>query len=213
MAQINILTPEAELEDLSRRDRKKQETRWRIFNAAMVLMARRGFDAVTIEDICEAADVSNPLFFHHFTNKAALVRTYMDCLKAEITQKLASAPGDASCTDKLDIINREVIRTSKHSAAFTPQLVAELFGGEGKLDVEHVDTGITGSLAQIIREGQDAGEFSEGWHPEVVAVSLLGAWVLLPLAARSKGFPENPVEEVLALMKAGLATSSTSAPT
>lgn len=210
MAEINILMPETELEGLSRRERKKQETRWRIFNAAMALMARRGFDAVTIEDICEAADVSNPLFFHHFSNKAALIRAYMDRMKAKITQKLDTAPADTSCTEKLDIINRVVISSSTNSTAFTPQLLSELFSGEGKLDVEHVDTGITGALAQIIRDGQDTGEFNRSWHPEIVAVSLLGAWLVLPLAARSKDFPQNPVEEVLDLMKAGLATPAPS---
>jgi AcrR family transcriptional regulator len=203
MAEINELIPQAELEALSRRNRKKQETRWRIFNAAMALMRKRGFDAVTIEDICEAADVSNPLFFHHFSNKAALIRTYLDCLQAEITQKLATAAG-ASSSEKLDMINREVIKTSKNSVAFTPQLLAEMFRGENRLDIEHVDTGMTGALARIIAEGQEAGEFSKNWHPDVVALTLVGAWLVLPLAAKGRGFPKNSYDVVLGLIKSGL---------
>lgn len=203
MAEINVLIPKSELGNLSRRDRKKQETRWRIFNAAMALMKKNGFDAVTIEDICETADVSNPLFFHHFSNKGALVRIYLDCLKADIAQELTSA-SNASSREKLDIINREVTKSSKNSVAFTPQLLAEMLRGEDRLDMEHVDTGITGALTQIIADGQANGEFSKAWHPEVVAVSLVGAWLLLPLAQQGKSFPKKSYEEVLELIMAGL---------
>jgi len=76
--------------------------------------------------------------------------------------------------------------------------------GDGQLDIEQVDTGMTGALAQIIREGQEAGEFSDSWHPEVAAVSLVGAWLLLPLAGRGRDFPETSHGEALDLIKSGL---------
>lgn len=150
ITEINVLIPQSEIEGMSRRDRKKQETRWRIYDSAMALMEKHGFDAVTIEDICEAADVSNPLFFHHFSNKGALIRNFLERLKVEIAEILAASP-EASATEKLSIVNRKVIKSTKNFRSFTPQLVAQMIGGENKLDVEHLDSGITGALGQIIR--------------------------------------------------------------
>ena len=58
---------------VSRRTRKKERTRQKIYEAAIALFTKRGFNAVTIEEICEAADVAKATFFLHFKTKASLI--------------------------------------------------------------------------------------------------------------------------------------------
>jgi AcrR family transcriptional regulator len=58
--------------ELSRRERKKEETKDRIFKAAFALFKRQGVEATTIDDICEKADVGKGTFFNYFPRKEAV---------------------------------------------------------------------------------------------------------------------------------------------
>ena len=49
--------------------RRRAKVRQRLLEAAEELMAERGVDGVTIEDITEAADIAPRSFYHHFDSK------------------------------------------------------------------------------------------------------------------------------------------------
>jgi AcrR family transcriptional regulator len=53
------------------RERKKQQTRTAIHEAALRLIDEQGLEATTIEQICNAADVSSRTFFNYYPSKAA----------------------------------------------------------------------------------------------------------------------------------------------
>jgi AcrR family transcriptional regulator len=53
----------------SRRERKKEETRTRIFRAAIDLFRERGFESTTVDEITERADVAKGTFFNYFPRK------------------------------------------------------------------------------------------------------------------------------------------------
>ena len=55
-----------------RRSRKRQATRQGISDAATRLFVERGFDAVTVDEIAEAADVGRMTVFNHFPRKEDL---------------------------------------------------------------------------------------------------------------------------------------------
>jgi len=62
---------EGEAIDLGLRERKKQQTRSAIHEAAFRLIETQGLEATTIEQICSEADVSVRTFFNYFPSKAA----------------------------------------------------------------------------------------------------------------------------------------------
>ncbi|MFD8564809.1 TetR family transcriptional regulator [Streptosporangium canum] len=55
------------------RERKKEQTQRRIAAVALRLFAERGFDAVTINEIAEAAEVAKVTLFKYFPTKESLV--------------------------------------------------------------------------------------------------------------------------------------------
>jgi AcrR family transcriptional regulator len=58
---------------LGRRDRKRLETRNVLAAVALELFAERGFDAVTVNDIADRADVDPSTFYRHFGSKEAVI--------------------------------------------------------------------------------------------------------------------------------------------
>ena len=58
---------------LSRRERKKLETRQRLLESALTLLREKGYSATTIEDITQQADVAKGTFFNYFASKEALL--------------------------------------------------------------------------------------------------------------------------------------------
>ncbi|GAB6175004.1 TetR/AcrR family transcriptional regulator [Paradesulfitobacterium aromaticivorans] len=61
------------MQELSRRERKKKDTYEKLFVTAMQLFRTRGFDATSIEQITQKADVGKGTFYNYFPSKEAVV--------------------------------------------------------------------------------------------------------------------------------------------
>ncbi len=86
-----------------RRNRRKAETKERLFESAVQLLSEREFDAVTIEDITEAADVGKGTFFNYFDNKEAVVGYFFEYKIARLSDaarqvaERGDSVGDSVC--------------------------------------------------------------------------------------------------------------------
>jgi TetR/AcrR family transcriptional regulator, cholesterol catabolism regulator len=57
----------------SRRERKKREARRRIYDAAFALFVEQGYDATTVDQIAERADVAKGTVFNYFPRKMSFL--------------------------------------------------------------------------------------------------------------------------------------------
>jgi len=80
------------MQDAGRRDRKKDETRQALRDAAHRLFAEKGFARTTIDDITEAADVSRRTFFRYYDSKDDLLRTEVADLLPVMLAALRARP-------------------------------------------------------------------------------------------------------------------------
>lgn len=68
--------------------RRKRETRTRLLEAALALVATKGVEHVTINEITEAADVGFGSFYNHFESKDALQAALFDWVFEEFGEQL-----------------------------------------------------------------------------------------------------------------------------
>lgn len=60
---------EDELRELPLRERKKARTRQALIDTALEAFTERGFDGVTLDELCDAVEISKRTFFRTFTSK------------------------------------------------------------------------------------------------------------------------------------------------
>ena len=71
-----------------RGERRKLETHRRLIEAARRVMADKGVDATTINDITEAADVGQGSFYNHFDSKDGIVAGVIEAIALETKESL-----------------------------------------------------------------------------------------------------------------------------
>lgn len=83
------------------RERKKQQTRQQIFDAARKLFAERGFDAVTVADVGRLADVSEVTVFNYFPTKEDLFFGGMQFFEEQLLEAVRTRPRGESALKAL----------------------------------------------------------------------------------------------------------------
>lgn len=65
-------------------DRRISRTRGLLQHAFIALIMRKGYDATTIQDICEEANVGRSTFYSHYTSKDDLKRKGLEHIRAAL---------------------------------------------------------------------------------------------------------------------------------
>jgi len=178
---------------ISRRERKKRDTRRRILDAAMQLMADTPYDQVRIEDICSAADVANATFFLHFPNKSALVLAFNDDVAAKIAEQLAG--GREAAGDRLRALLRIYLAEWGSHRHLMRQIVLEFIAQPAAATAfNEVSPGLLGLVAGIIREGQKSGKFASRIAPETAGLALVAAWNAIAISWAQTGDTKHATE-------------------
>lgn len=90
------------VEQPGRRERKKQQTRQALIDAAIRLFEERGYERTTVLDIAEAADVSDRTFFLHFRTKEEVILGSTEAREEAALRAVAERKPDDSPADVLE---------------------------------------------------------------------------------------------------------------
>lgn len=79
--------------EISRQQQKSRQTKEKIFLAAKRILQKKGYEELSIKNICEEAGVSNGSFYHHFKTKDDLLSYYIED-QPQIDPDLLELPED-----------------------------------------------------------------------------------------------------------------------
>ena len=146
---------------------QKQPSRDKILDTAEVLFARRGFAGVGLSEVAEGTGLGKSSLFHHFRSKAQLYAAVIGRILARIETTLLRAlagGGDpmARLDRLMDAFIDELATHPTHARLLLRSLFEddELAGGlPEEQDANETLRRITGSMAQLLREGMTTGVF------------------------------------------------------
>lgn len=162
---------------LTRRERKKQETRLKLMKAAQELFREKGYEETTIEEITEKADVAKGTFFNYFPTKDDLLGDLSSWAVSRIRQELDVSHGaPASPMKRVRLLAGLIHRLLVEDFNFLHRnMTSRLFILPPKApEIRHQLTEI---LLNLVKEAQAAGEIRADYDPELI--SELIHWVLI----------------------------------
>jgi AcrR family transcriptional regulator len=176
---------------MGRRERRRMETREKLYRTAMELFAKRGFFETTTEDITDAADVGQGTFFNYFPTKSHVLIVLFEKQRDKIaTAEQEAEAGKLPIRDVLVRFIHSIVEELSRSQALTRSLLTA-FASQDEVRGLVTDTLSRGRehLGRICEIGQERGEISRHRKPADLAMafqrSVLGT--LLIWAMQSKG--------------------------
>jgi AcrR family transcriptional regulator len=161
---------------VGRRERKKLETRTRIYESGIALFAAHGYDSTTMEQIADRADVSRATVFNYFSRKEDLVFEWFGRLRAEFAKALAEDDqhtGDS--TSRLRHAFRVLADLYEDDPATGRAMVRAWQRAGGPLLADESDT--PQLVANSVRAGQRAGDIPRGVDPDRAALILFDTYL------------------------------------
>ncbi len=163
------------------RERKKAKTRTAIQREALRLFGEQGYDATTIEQISDAAEVSPSTFFRYFPTKEDVL--LFDATDMPMIESFAAQPRELSVMDALRAALRDVYSTLTADEMAREherhRLIRSVPEARARMMDEFV--GAIQMLAEVIAER--VGRPADDVAVRTLAGALIGALISVYLAA------------------------------
>jgi AcrR family transcriptional regulator len=132
-------------------DRRVERTRRTLHRALIGLILERGWDEISVKDVCEAADVGRSTFYAHFADKEELMASGFDGLGAWLRAPETLAHGRPDTT--LDFVWPLIV----HALEFRPLFRALIGKQSGRIIQRRFRTLVHDLVGEALA-GRDLGE-------------------------------------------------------
>lgn len=193
---------------LGRREKRKQEIRTRIEDAAYALFKKQGIEDTSIEQICVEADVARRTFYGYFPNKHALLaglgisRIYNQSepmLQTLIASHDSTRARLGAMIDYIESNFSTYEDIDRKLFIMAPSLLAQDAEQHRRIGSNALD-----SFARLISAGRDQGDVKDSYSPEILAATIVGTLNILTTSWAMN--PEFPIfaklEEARAMFEA-----------
>ena len=180
------------------------ERRQQLLDVALEVFSRRGFHPTSMNEVAEAAGVTKPVLYQHFTSKRQLYLELLDDVGGRLLEAVAKATASA-VGPREQVVNG--LTAYFRFIATEPNAFTVLFGGGGRRDAEfgeavaRVEQTIADAVASLIEADIDPE------HRRLLALGIVGMaettgrhWI----AEGATGEPEHLAARLSDLAWAGL---------
>jgi AcrR family transcriptional regulator len=177
------------------RDQQKEETRQRVFEAALAVFRRDGAEPARIEDIAQAAGVSRGTFYFHFPTKEDVLEQVLANAEQHLVAQLEVLPATAPMTDILTL----AAKTVADQWETEPRLFMEV----GVVALRRIAARgpqlrdpVRNTLARRFARAAASGELVSALPPEILADVYL-----LNVFAAALAWCNNPIVSLRAILE------------
>ncbi|NCG21428.1 MAG: TetR family transcriptional regulator [Rhodobacterales bacterium] len=178
------------------RDRQREETRRRLFDAALLVFREQGVDESRIDDIAQRAGVSRGTFYFHYPSKDDVLLQLMMETQIAMVDVLESVPDDAPIANVLGVVATRMAAQWQADPGMLAEIgmVALRRTAQNLSDLEESHP-LQAALVAPLRRAADRGEIGALIPPELLSefflVNQFGA------ALAWCGNPMMPLEDLL----------------
>ncbi len=185
----------------------------RVLTAAVELFAAQGYDGTSVAQVTDRARVAKGGFYHHFASKQELLyAVYGDLITLQLERMQRILDLNRPPAETLRALIDDLVVTtaaSSERALVSFREIAKLDGERGAL-LRVARRRYHDAVIDLVRTGQDRGEFAPVASPETITFTVFGVINELPLWYRSDGnkTPEQIATELADFVLAALTGST-----
>jgi len=192
--------------------KSKEERRRELLDAARDTFVEKGFQAATVEDIVNQADVARGTFYLYFSDKRAVFEALVDEFLARIGAcvKSIDLSDPASPAEQLHANIRRIVELALSEPTIVKLAFYDATGLDPELDekLHAFYEGLRTLIAESLEEGQKLGMVRAGDRRVMVAIGLGGLKEVLVDAVSGHLQPDIDVitAEIMSFLAGGLLT-------
>lgn len=139
-------------------------TKKNLIETAFLLFRERGYDNVTVNDICDACGITKPTFYYHLSSKEEILSRFYDGVIQDMASRLLDALAEENYWEQLMACFDTLMETA---GQIGPELYAQLYIANLREDQGTFDfrDDLTKMAVRLIERAQKAGQIRNSSPP------------------------------------------------
>jgi AcrR family transcriptional regulator len=162
---------------LDGRTRRRERSTERLYDAANELLATRAYDELTVDDICDRANVGRATFFRIFETKGGLLREFNRRLAQDAARRIDEA-GDVDVRTALGHVRDAIVDAWRHAGRGHVGMATEFVRSVPSTDPHAAHPELLALVVERVTMAVEAGEL-----PDAVPVDLAASLALIHMTA------------------------------
>jgi AcrR family transcriptional regulator len=151
------------------RDRQREATRQRLYEAALGIFRRDGFRAARVDDITLVAGVSRTAFYFHFPTKEDVLTEMIAKTERPIAEAVKALPSNVQLEQVLDTVAEWMTRSWQDERLLVIDAMSVGLRLESQSFPDSKGVSVRGALAQRFEAAAQAGVLTDRQRPQLLA--------------------------------------------